>query len=343
MDHISERPQLDTIGYAVTAEQMKKVITESLKNCDRFNGSDSSSPCYEKDSSFTAAICPHDDFIYAGRLYHRVLSRIHARRVILFGVSHQARRFQIADTLVFENFHQWFSPTGPIAISDIRDQLLGTLHPGNFQVHNELHAKEHSLEGIAFYLKVLNPEVEILPVIVPAMPWERLKSLSHDFGSVLGDLMQEKNWIPGRDVAFICSNDGVHYGDVQWGGLGYAPFGTDLAGYISAVNQDRTIMKETLQGEMSEKRLKEFYYRCTDSDDFLKYRVTWCGRFAVTFGLLSVSHICAALLNRPLRDILDDYGTSVSEAHLTLNPDGPAATAPAHFRHFVGYPAVGYQ
>lgn len=343
MTEISERLQLDTVGYAVTPGQMSRVLSESKTSDERIIGDSSVLQGAKDNSPFVAAICPHDDYIYAGRLYHRVLSHVRAPVVVLFGVSHHARRFNIADAPVFENFDQWFSPTGPIAISGLRDELISTLYPKHFQVHGEFHAKEHSLEGIAFYLRALRSEVAILPVIVPHMTWDRLQETSFNFAGSLINLLREKNWIPGRDIAFVCSNDGVHYGDVQWGGAGYAPFGTDLAGYMAAVNQDRMIMAETLQGTLSNEKLRDFYDRCTDPDDYWKYRVTWCGRFAVSFGLLTAMQVSMSLLDRPLRHIMDDYGTSVSEAHLDFCADGPAATAPAHFHHFVGYPALGYE
>ena len=342
MTKMTQRLQKDIIGYAVTATQMEKVISESIKSAEQTSDFASKPSNCHKVTPFTAAICPHDDYIYAGRLVHLILSRIQAPRVVLFGVSHHAKRFNISNTLVFENFDQWVSPMGPIAMPELREELIHKLDYGTYIIHNEMHAMEHSLEGIAFYLNALNPDVEILPLLIPHMDWTHLKDLSYSFSGALADLIEKKNWILGEDIAFVCSNDGVHYGDVLWSGQGYAPFGTDLAGYAAAVDQDRAIMAETLQGELSAEKLKEFYHRCTDPADYYKYRVTWCGRFAVTFGLLAALRIKAALSARPLRHVLDAYGTSVSEAHLILGPDGPSATAPAHFHHFVGYPALGY-
>lgn len=338
----SVRSQVDTIGYAVTAEQMKRVVDESRKRCEAYSGQDAPATDPGFSGRLSAAVCPHDDYIYAGRLYHTVLPRVQAPRVFLFGVSHKARQYGVADTLVFDDYYRWHSPLGPITVSGLREQIAGKLGPANGCVRRDMHAAEHSMESIAFYLKALNRDVEILPVLVPHMSWDRLNELARSFASALAEISRNNRWVPGENFAIVCSCDAVHYGDVQWGSTGYAPFGTDLAGYKAAVDQDRSIMDETLKGEIAAGKLHDFYSRCTDPDDYMKYRVTWCGRFAVSFGLLTALHVNTKLLKRPLRNVLDDYGTSVSEAHLVLGPSGPSATAPAHFHHFVGYAALGY-
>lgn len=38
----------------------------------------------------------------------------------------------------------------------------------------------------------------------------------------------------GRDFCIVISTDAVHYGDKEWGGKNYAPYGTDSAGYAKA-------------------------------------------------------------------------------------------------------------
>jgi AmmeMemoRadiSam system protein B len=40
-----------------------------------------------------AAISPHDDYKYAGRLYYESLKGINANTIILIGVAHRARNF----------------------------------------------------------------------------------------------------------------------------------------------------------------------------------------------------------------------------------------------------------
>ena len=42
-------------------------------------------------------ICPHDDYLYAGRVYRQVLPLVTARTVVLVGVFHKYRRFGVHD------------------------------------------------------------------------------------------------------------------------------------------------------------------------------------------------------------------------------------------------------
>jgi predicted class III extradiol MEMO1 family dioxygenase len=49
-----------------------------------------------------AAICPHDDYKYAGRLYYESLN---ANTIILIGVAHRARKLTLQDKIIFEILH----------------------------------------------------------------------------------------------------------------------------------------------------------------------------------------------------------------------------------------------
>jgi predicted class III extradiol MEMO1 family dioxygenase len=48
-----------------------------------------------------AAISPHDDYKYAGRLYES-LKGINANTIILVGVAHRARNFTLQDKIILE-------------------------------------------------------------------------------------------------------------------------------------------------------------------------------------------------------------------------------------------------
>jgi hypothetical protein len=102
--------------------------------------------------------------------------------------------------------------------------------------------------------------------------------------------------------------------------------------------------EDDLCGPLERAGLEEFLYRCVDSEDVTQYKITWCGRFSVPFGLNVASRLTEELENRPLVGTLLDYGTSVSEASLDLEPlGGLGSTAPNNLHHFVGYAAIGYR
>ena len=78
------------------------------------------------------AICPHDDYLYAGRGYVHVMREVKAPRVILFGVSHTARRRGIQDKLIFDDFSAWKSAYGNCPVSPMREEIVAALPPASF-------------------------------------------------------------------------------------------------------------------------------------------------------------------------------------------------------------------
>src|SRR5512140_2837363 len=72
-----ERGQTDTVGYASRPDQMAKLWEVSA-----------TPPSPEKlgdapPAGVAAVICPHDDFMYAGRVYRQVLPLVTAKTVVL--------------------------------------------------------------------------------------------------------------------------------------------------------------------------------------------------------------------------------------------------------------------
>jgi AmmeMemoRadiSam system protein B len=338
------RGQTDTTGFVTTAAQMDSVFawygalaapraTELAKRQG-----------WDEDTAFAAAISPHDDHYYAGRLYALVTPRIRARTVILCGVFHKARVFDCRDRLVFDTFSAWRGPYGPVAVSPLREDLVSRLPASDVVVDDDMHTVEHSLEAIVPWLQAHQRDVEIVPVLVPYMDWKTSDRLAGEFASALAALMQEKGWDLGRDVAVVISADAVHYGDAGWGGSTYADFGTGPEGYARAVARDMDLARETLTGPVHPEGLREFLHTCVDSTDVTRYRLTWCGRFSIPFGLNVANRVSAALTGRPLEGTLLDYGTSLSEISIDLElVPGLGVTAPNNLHHWVGYPALGYR
>ena len=336
-----QRGQMDIVGFATTAEQMDAVLSQcqrlaqSRKNLlqDRYG--------WDEETSFIAGVCPHDDYYYAGRFYALLLPRIRAKRVIIFGVFHKARLFNCQDRLVFDAYRTWRGPYRPVKVSPLREDILKRLPTDDYVVDNDMQMVEHSVEAIVPFLQAYNRDVEIVSILVPHMSWDRLDHLAADLSAALTDILREKGWKLGRDVALISSADAVHYGDSGWGGQNFAPFGTDAPGYQMAVNRDEDLAQNYLCGPLKAEKLRNFMDSCVDPEDVQRYRITWCGRFSIPFGLNVASRLTEALENRTLTGTLLDYGTSVSEASLEVGGLGP--TAPNNFHHFVGYAAIGYR
>ena len=337
------RGQMDTTGFAADAAAMDKVLAHSLESArprmaqlPEIYGAEGSDP-------FALALCPHDDYAYAGRLYALALRQVTAKRVIVFGVFHKARLFGCRDRLVFDAFPAWRGPCGPIPVSGLRAELLRRLPEGERVVDSDMHAVEHSVEAVAYFLQAFRRDVEIVPVLVPYMDWITLDRLAGSFASALSALLEEHGWTLGQDVAVVCSVDGVNYGDAGWGGSNYCPFGSDLEGYRRAAEQERSVAGG-LAGPLDREKARAFLERCVDPSDVTKYRLTWCGRFSVPFGLDVASRVVEKLGQPPLSGTVLDTGTSVSEAGLdTSDLPGLGVTAPSNFHHFVGYAAIGWK
>jgi AmmeMemoRadiSam system protein B len=339
-----QRGQMDIVGFVTTADQMDKVLAQcqelaaprQLVLDDEYG--------WTAETPFLAGVCPHDDYCYAGRLYTLLIPHIRARTVVLFGVFHKAKLFDCRDRLVFDSFQTWRGPYGPVKVSALREELIKRLAPEDYVVDNDMQTVEHSVEAIVPFLQAYNRDVEIVPILVPYMGWDTMDRLAGEVSQALESIFKERGWQLGRDVCLISSADAIHYGDSGWGGSSYADFGTDVEGYQKAVERDTGLAEGLLGGPVDRANLEKFLYTCVDRDDVTNYRITWCGRFSVPFGLDVASRLTESLESRPLVGTLLDYGTSVSEASLDLEGlGGLGVTAPNNFHHFVGYAAIGYK
>ncbi|NQS98628.1 MAG: AmmeMemoRadiSam system protein B [candidate division Zixibacteria bacterium] len=339
-----QRGQMDIIGFASTAEQMDIVFTQCQQLAERQREILEMRYGWDDETTFIAGVCPHDDYYYAGRLYSLLLSRVRAKRVIIFGVFHKAKYFDCRDVLVFDSYQTWHAPYGPVQVSPLREEIIERLPSEDYIIDNDMQMVEHSVEAIVPFLQAYNREVEIISILVPYMAWDTLEKLAGDFADALTDICLEKGWRLGEDVCLICSADAVHYGDSGWGGKDFAPFGADALGYQMAVKRDTELAENFLCGIIKREKLKGFMDCCVDSEDMTKYLITWCGRFSIPFGLNIAVSLMNTLEGRKLEGTLLDYGTSVGEASLDMEGlGGMGVTAPNNLHHWVGYAAIGYR
>ncbi len=340
----SERGQMDIVGFAATASQMDGVLSQ----CDTLSVPQRqvvTERCgLAPDAPVAAAVCPHDDYYYAGRLYSLLLPHVRARTVVVFGVFHKARVFQCRDKIVFDAFKTWHGPYGPVRVSALRDEIIDRLPKDDYLVNNDMHTVEHSVEAIVPFLQAYDRDVEIVSILVPYMDWKTLDRIAGEVSDALAAIMGKKGWRLGRDVCAISSTDAVHYGNSGWGGQNYADFGTDVDGYQAAVERDIALAGDYLSGPIDREQLGEFMYQFVDQEDVTKYTIPWCGRFSIPMGVNVASRVAERLESRRLEGYLLDYGTSVSEASLdTEKLSGMGPTAPNNLHHWVGYAAVAFR
>jgi AmmeMemoRadiSam system protein B len=334
------RGQMDTVGFATNSEQMYGVVAQAMALAAPRQDALRAEQGWGDRTAFTAAVCPHDDYSYAGRLYALLMPYLKSDTVILFGVFHKARVWDLRDKLVFDSFETWRGPSGPVEVSPIREEIIARLPEGDYVVDNDMQQVEHSVEAIVPWLQAFNPDVQIVSILVPYMQWETMDRLATGLADVLATIMREKGWQLGEDVCIVSSADAVHYGDAGWGGSNYAQFGTSPDGYKKAVNNDLHVAESMLCGPVKRTSLEKFLYTCVDRTDVMRYTLTWCGRFSVPFGIDVASRLNEELNGQQLTGTLLDYGTSLGEVPVEV--DGLGVTAPSNLHHWVGYAAIGY-
>ena len=148
-------------------------------------------------------------------------------------------------------------------------------------VHDSMETVEHSVEALIPFLQYQDRDIEIISILVPCMDYKRMQTISQHLASALNDIMRQKNLHWGEDVALLISSDAVHYGDEEWGGKDYAPYGTDSTGNEQAVSYEREIIRTCFEGELSVEKIARFYAYTVNPDNFREYRWTWCGRYSI--------------------------------------------------------------
>jgi AmmeMemoRadiSam system protein B len=333
------RRPVDPVGYTHSAAGIARVVAHARGL--EWPALGGGAPATQG-APFVGAIAPHDDYLYAQRVYAHVFPYLTARDVVVIGVAHQARDFpEVEGKLVFDSAAAWHGPYGPVPASPLRGALLDRLRD-NTIIHDRLQAVEHSVEGLVPFLQHHRRDVRIVPILVPYMSWERLAALVDRAGAALADVMRPQGLVLGRDVAILVSSDAVHYGDLGWGAKPHADFGVGADGYRRAVDRDLALIGEHLTGPAALPRL-EGLYRKLVGDDFHEYRITWCGRFSVPFGVGLMARTAAGLGGPAPTGALLRYGTTLDPGRSDPGVSGLGVTAPATLRHWVGFAAIGYR
>lgn len=292
--------------------------------------------------NWKVAISPHDDYKYAGRLYYESLKGINANTIILIGVAHRARNYELQDKIIFGNFTHWQSPFGNLKVSSINAEILEKLPEDTYVVHDSMQVLEHSLEAIIPFLHRKNRNVEIVPILIPYINYQTIDTISDELAVVVNTILKEKNWIYGKDLAIVISNDAVHYGDDQWS-ADLAPFGTDSLGTENARQQDLEIINTCLVDEINSDKIKWFTEYTVQKEDYKEYKWVWCGRYSVPFGLAFANKLNLLESNEKLTGTFLEYQSSIDHKLITVEDLGMGTTAIATQRHWVAYVSIKYQ
>jgi len=324
------RQVVDTIGFAQYDWQMDSIMNRLTIPIDQ-------------NKTWRLAITPHDDYAYVGNLYPQVLNGLKAKTVILFSVAHKARNYNLENQIIFDSFDAWSAPYGNVKVSGLRDEIISKLTDSLRIVHNEMHSVEHSVEALIPFLQFNNRELEIIPVLVPYMSFDKMQQITESFTDVLSEIMIAKNLKWGSDIAILISTDAVHYGDEDWGGKNYAHYGTDSIGTMKARNHEIEIINNCLVEDITKDKIQKFINYTVKESDYKEYKWTWCGRYSVPFGLLTALKLNEKMNGLEIKGEFIGYSNSIDHKILKVDDLRMGTTAPANNHHWVGYAAVAYE
>jgi AmmeMemoRadiSam system protein B len=327
------RGQQDAVGFAATKEAMAKTweLSSLPPHPETFGAI--------LQPGAAGIICPHDHYMYAGRIYRQVIPLLSAKTIVLVGVFHRYRNFGAKDVIVFDPYKAWRSPDGDIAIPPLRETIIDGLDKDDYAQSAAMHDSEHSLEALAYWLKHQREDIEIVPIMVPVGSEQRLAELAGKTAKTIAGAMKAKGLQLGKDVAIAISSDGTHYGK----DFNHEPFGEGgVKAFSDALDRERQMLAGPLSGAVGPQKIGDFFKTCVDPSDPSIYRMTWCGRFSIPFGLMLLAQTAKEMdLPAPIGHPVA-LGFSVNAPELPLKPFGLGVTAPANLYHFVGYPAAAY-
>ncbi len=326
-----QRPIRDDVGFCWNPVSMQRLVDylESQEN-ENFTA-----------DKLVAAISPHDDYLYAGRIYYPLFRILKAKEVVIFGVTHGSVRSEISgleNILILDEFEYWPGLKTSIPISHLREYLKERLDPSVFITNNRAHEIEHSIEALLPFLQYFNPEVRITPIMVTPMPFERMGEVSAKLAKEIAGYMNEKHLAVGKDIFFLISSDGNHYGR----DFDNTPFGEGKKAWETALELDRRLIGTYLTGAMDSAKIEGLTNELW-GETYLDYRNTyWCGKYSIPFGLLTIEKIIALVMDKKIDGRLFRFSDTYSEGVLPLKKTGMGTTAPFSLRHWVSFFSLGY-
>ncbi len=337
------RYPVDRVGFCYKSFQIEKIIAKAKQLEDANLNKKLKDYGLPENVRWIYGICPHDDHLYAGRVYYNVLRNLRAKTIVIFGVTHSARRKHLTKKLIFGTFPYYYGVYGNIKISPLREEIEKKLGKDYYVVNNDVVKGEHSIEALLPFIQYYNRNVEIVPIYIPVLSYNDLITSTKKLSQVFTEIIKKKGLKLGEDIAFVTSSDSVHYGDWDWGKHHYAPYGCCYYGHERAVKDDLYISQNILSGNISDDNIKRFTNMVWSNKVDWPYKITWCGCFSVPYGLRCVNLIKKNLTGKPLKGYFLRYGDSYTFGKLLDENIGIGLTAICNLHHWVGYTAIGYK
>jgi AmmeMemoRadiSam system protein B len=313
----------DSVGFCWDRDEMTRLISFLEKD----------NPFLAQSFDIVAGISPHDDYLYAGRVYYPLMKSLKADEVIIFGVTHGTVRREIGDPkdrIILETFSAWKGSGEAVPISPLRDMIRANLDTTYRLIDNRAHSLEHSIEALVPFLQVYHPNVRITPIMITAMSFSRMEEISSKLADIIVNYAHQHQFAFGRDIAILISSDANHYGR----DFNNVPFGEDEKAHRIGTSNDRQIISTCLEGPVTKKKIQAL-------TDTLR-NVVWCGKYSVPFGLLTTLKIFEKISTKHLGGKLLRYSDTFTEGVLPLHGTTLGITAPFSLQHWVGFGSVAF-
>ena len=330
----SVRPVRDSVGFCWNAVEMDSLIAYLSRDAGVVPSN------ANRPGTMIGGISVHDDYLYAGRVYYPLYSKLRTKEVVIFGVTHGDVRKAMNDPkniLLLDEFDTWQGPYGMVAISPLRELIKEKLPKEDFSVSNKAQSLEHSIEALVPFLQYYNRDVKITPIMITQMSYERMSDVSKKLSKIILEYVTANHLTPGRDIFFLISNDADHYGE----DFNNTPFGMNKDAHERATNNDKRIIAEDLTGEISAVKIKNFTAEVWPDSANKNPVPLWCGRYPIVFGLMTITDVMNTYNGAPLKGELLKYSDSFTEKVLPVNSTGMGVTAVFSLRHWCGFFTLG--
>ena len=179
-------PAVAGLFYAANPESLERDVRRFL-------------PAAAAPAKAFGAIVPHAGYAYSGPVAGAVYARLEIpRSVVILCPNHTGRGAAAA----LDPSEAWQTPLGDVPLARPLAQRLLELAPAVTE-DSEAHRREHSLEVQLPFLKLLRPDVEIVPLCLgqPSLP------LCREIGEALAHIAGEESEPP----LMLASSDMNHY------------------------------------------------------------------------------------------------------------------------------------
>ena len=326
------RPIRDNVGFCWRASEMDTLLRYLSENSDSR---------IENNGLLIGGISPHDDYLYAGKVYYPLYKLIKAKEVVIYGVTHGTVRKAMNDpknVLIFDDYKYWQGPYKNVEVSPLREFLKSKLDKNYFMVSDKAQDIEHSIEALVPFLQYYNRDLKITPIMVTQMSFNRMDTISSQLSEIVKEYITDNNLKPGKDIFFLISTDANHYGE----DFNNSPYGMDEKAHTEATANDKRIAKTYLNTKIDYKDVEGLKDELWGSPEIKTPTPLWCGKYSVPFGMLAIYHIANDLNLNNLNGRVLSYSDSWTEKPLPVYGTHMGTTAPFSLKHWCGYVSAGF-